>query len=79
MFKHIEMIQDDGQYIDIAFIDASPKSERREWVLTIDRQGENYAMLLRSETDDGEFDFAVQLPRKMVAILERAHLLEGTN
>lgn len=68
-----ECENDNGEWIDTFFSDPCPKSLRREWVLCRNTiTGEAYGALLRSDTDDGGFEFSVILPRKMVEALRNA-------
>ena len=57
-------------YIDLEFYDRSSKSAFRLWTLSIDTEtAEHFATLARSETPDGEFLNACDLPKKFSDIL----------
>ena len=58
-------------YLDWYISDNSKNSKRRDWILTKCPDGEFYAILCRSEDDDGEFDAGVMLPKKMTDILRK--------
>lgn len=65
----IEQICD--EYLDLGFVDASPKALRRIWWLSIDlnNPAKNYGFVRRSKTDESEFGDETMLPGKMVAYL----------
>jgi hypothetical protein len=76
---HFRNDDGDGGYLDLEVVDCSPKSRRRNWILSIDRENyaASYATLQRSETDDSEFDRDVTLPRRMflwLAISTATHI-----
>jgi len=61
---------DNGEWIDTLFSDTSAKSLCREWRLSTNViTGETYGTLLRSEGPEDEFEFSVNLPKKLVSRL----------
>lgn len=70
----LENVNRNGDWTDYEFTDTAPNAARRLWVYSAPDQnyweGPDFALLLRSETDDGSFDYCeVLLPRKIVAAL----------
>lgn len=64
---------DNGEWIDTLFVDNSANADCREWRVSRNTiTGETYGTLLRSEEPDGDFEFSVTLPRKMVNKLMEA-------
>jgi hypothetical protein len=71
---------DDGEYADVEFEDNSPKAVRRLWIASInhDDPEASYALLRRSETDDGALDRDCPVSKSLAGLLiEKAvHYLE---
>jgi hypothetical protein len=67
----LETRNENDCYSDYIFHDECRKGMKRLWILSLGKGGEKtYSMLLRSETDDGEFDHGVVLSKSITRSLE---------
>lgn len=70
-FSRFFIEYDGPDFRDIEFKDASPKSQLRHWILSIDKKNpeKTHGTLMRFKTVDDDFGQDIELPSKMVTAL----------
>lgn len=64
----VEIIHRDDNYIDAFVLDSSLNHRRRQFAVTIPREGPPEGWIMRSETDESEFHECAKLPRKLLDV-----------